>query len=222
MNAIRVGLIVTLFWALLPENTHAQSPRVVVELAFVSRASEQKPKVSLQEELDAKLESSEATDEGLLPFFDKWLKGKDRRLHEIDTMQLKIPLGVEVEFTTRHSLPAEFEHPDQIVPGMSGLNPAGLKAIVRVDRKPSGKFFVDFRYEKKSLRSPTVNVNEENSLPPSIQTLWLNSSVELEPGHAWTVGPMTQRKMVAGKPLDCEVLLVVGVHYAEPSPFPVK
>ncbi len=218
MNAIRVGLIVTLFWALLPENTHAQSPRAVVELAFVSRASEQKPKVPLQEELDAKLESSEATDEGLRAFFDAWLTGKDHKQSKVDTIQMKVPWNEEVEFSVQNSPLPEFA--DVELPHVR-KPVAGVTVTVRATRLDDGKIKLKCRPVSRTLASPQDWEVKDGATVPTVRTYWIDTALELEPGKASTVGALNLAIVSDGKQFDYERLMVIRIEEAEPASFPL-
>lgn len=231
MDRICCLVLVTLFSAFLPAIAAAQSPRVMVELAFVTRVRLSTDQSPLKEEFEKQLEDAERDREGLVPFLDDWLTGKDRDLHEVDLMQLKIPLDEEVEFVTRHSLPAEFEDPKEMFEGVSapmrpemGLIHGGLSAIVKAKKHPDGKIHVRFRLLKKNpaVMAPSEDDEGSDRRPlPIMRTQWTDTELDLDPRDASAMGGLLQSTIKDGKEVTRELAILVRVHMADPAPFPV-
>lgn len=230
MDRIRCLVLVTLFSAFLPAIAAAQSPRVMVELAFVTRVRLSTDQPPLKKEFEKQLEDSELAREGLVPFLDDWLTGKDRDLHEVDLMQLKIPLDEEVEFVTRHSLPAEFEDPKEIfeaanIPMMPGVGLLGesLNATVRTENMSDGRFLTRFRFEKHMPTIAQANVNNPAAPPvPVLHRQAITTLLKSKPGKASVLGGMLKTKEQDGKQVQQELVVLVLIRKADPAPFPVN
>lgn len=231
MNHFRCLMLVTLFSAILPTIAWGELPRVMVELAFVLRDRPSADQTPLKEEFEQLLKETELAKEGLIPFLDDWLRGKDRHLHEIDLMQLKIPLGEEVEVATRHSLTTEFQDPKAmfeaantpVFAGM-GLLDDGLSAVVRTEQKPDGKIHVKFRLEKRMPavlgKSDEGDVSDDPPVP-MLRRRWIDSQLDLHPRQAAQLGGLLQTQRKNGKEVTQELAILVRVHLADPAPFPV-
>ncbi|PQO27455.1 hypothetical protein C5Y96_18125 [Blastopirellula marina] len=230
MDRIRCLVLVTLFSAILPAIAAAQSPRVMVELAFVTRVRLSTEQPPLSEEFEKQLEDSKLAQEGLVPFLDQWLRDKDRDLHEVDLMQLKIPLGEEVEFTTRHSLAAEFADPKgmfeganiPMMPGM-GLLDETLNATVRTDNTPDEQLLTRFRFEKHMPTTTLENVNDPGAPPvPVLHRQAVSTRIKSESGKTTVLGGMLKIKNIEGKEFKQDLAVLVRVGLADPAPFPAN
>lgn len=230
MDRIGCPLLVTLFSVFFPTIAWAESPRVMVELAFVTRIQQPNDPSPLKEEFEQLLPDSELAKEGLVPFLDDWLRGKNRDLLEVDLMQLKIPLGEEVEFATRHLLPAEFEDPNTMFeaagvpmrPDM-GLVHGGLSAVVRAQKKPNEKVHIKFRVMKKMPAAMELSEDEDRSGErplPILRTQWTDTELDLELRQASVLGGLLQKTSKDGEDITRELVILVHVHLAEPAPFP--
>ncbi|QDU76469.1 hypothetical protein Pan97_35190 [Bremerella volcania] len=228
MAHLRCLVLFTVISAFFPTIVIAQSPRVMVELAFVSRTA-QSSEQPLKEEFEKQLQQSELAKEGLIPFLDDWLRGKDRDLHEVDLMQLKVSLGEEVEFVTRHSLAAEFQDPKAMfhmadistMPGENLLSD-GLDATVRTKQKPDGKIVVDFRFGKRMPATMEKAAGSDEPVVPLLHRQWINSNAELSSGETLVLGGLLRSQKKDGKDLMQELTILVRVHRADPAPFPVN
>ncbi|MBA2117261.1 hypothetical protein [Bremerella alba] len=231
MDRLRSLVLLTVFSAFLPTIAWAQSPRVMVELAFVSRIQQRTDQTPLKNQFETMLPQSKLAEEGLVPFLDDWLRGKDRDLHEVDLMKLKIPLGEEVEFATRHSLATKFTDPKSMfdaadIPKMpgDGLLSDGLDATVRAEKLPDGKIRVRFRFGK--LMPPTMEKDESSDKPdapqvPGQHRQWINSGNDLTPQQTAVLGGLLQSVRKDGKNVTRELTILVRVHLADPTPFPI-
>lgn len=230
MDCLRCLMLVTLFSAFLPAFAWGQSPRVMVELAFVERTKQAPDRTPLKEELEKLLPESGLAKEGLVPFLDDWLRVQNRDLIEIDLMQLKVPLDEEVEFATRHSLAAKFQDPKAMfeaadIPMMPGENllSDGLEATVRVDKKPNGKLHVRFRFDKRMPATMKNVIDADQPDAPAVPVLHrqaINTRIELDPQETFSLGGLLQVKRQDGKEVTRELVILVRVHLADPAPFP--
>jgi len=229
MGHLRCLVLSTLISAFLPTIVWGGSPRVMVELAFVFRGEPADATLDLREEFEKALPQAEHAQEGLLPFLDNWLRGKDRDQHEIDLMQVKIPLGEEVEFVTRHSLTSKFDDPKAMfeaagIPMMPGedLLSDGLEATVRADQTEDGKIRVRFRLDKRmpATSMPNDKSDDPNAPPlPLLHRRGVNTAVDLEPGQAIELSGL-HANAEKGKPRAKELAVLVRVQLADPAPFP--
>jgi len=229
MKRLPCLLFVTIVSAFLQTFAWGQSPRVMVELAFVVREHPSENQPPLKEEFGKLLPQSDLAKEGLIPFLDDWLRGRDRDQHDVDLMQLKIPLGEEVEFTTRHSLSSESQDPKAIfeaaeIPRMPGedLLGDGLEATVRTKQRPDGKIRVRFRFGKR-MPATTMPSDAKPGAPPVpvLHRRWVTTTVDLEPRKPVELHSLLQSEQENGKRSSPEMAILVRVHLADPAAFPL-
>lgn len=232
MDRLRCWMVVTLISAFLPTIAWGQSPRVMVELAFVTRTGQSDEQPSLKEEFEKQLEGSELAKDGLTPFLDDWLRGKDRDRHEVDLMKLKIPLGEEVEFATRHSILPELQDPKAIfdaadiplMPG-EGLLSDGLDATVRADQKPDGRILTRIRFNKSMPATMKAVASEDQPDRPPVPVLHrqaINTRIELASQETYVLGGLLQAKRQDDQEVTQELAILIHVHLADPAPFPAN
>lgn len=232
MQRFRCLILVTVISAFLPTIAWGQSPRVMVELAFVSRTGQSEDEPSLKEEFENQLADSDLANDGLVPFLDAWLRRQDRNLHDIDLMKLKIPLGEEVEFATRHSIRPELPDPKAIfeaadiplMPG-EGLLSDGLDATVRADQKPDGRILTRFRFNKSipaTMKGAASDDQEEGPPVPVLHRQAINTRIELESQETYVLGGLLQVKRKGDQEVTQELAILIHVHLADRAAFPAN
>ncbi|PQO38211.1 hypothetical protein C5Y97_09075 [Blastopirellula marina] len=189
----------------------ADGPKMLVEMALVVRTQDESDEATFEEEISAALQKSDADQQGLARFIERWLSDKERSRFTIDLLSVKSTMGEEVEVTTQRVLssPTGSEFGDGSI---ERLRPLGVSVTLQGEENDQGNIDLRFRFDKRTEIEGQDVWKQENGRSirvPSYRIFGVRPEMTLQPNVPSVLGGLIHGETSDGKRVVRESVLII-------------
>lgn len=211
MRQLVISVVMIGVCPLLVAPAMAAAPKMVVEMALVTRTQDESEASSFEEGISAAIQKSEVTKQGLSRFLETWLAGKERSRFTIDLLRVKSTMGEEVEVTTQRvpGSPAGSEFGDG---NHENLRPLGVSVTLQGEENDQGNIDLRFRFDKRTEIEGHDVWKQENGRSirvPGYRIFGVQPEMTLEPNVPSVLGGLIHGETKDGKKVVQESVLII-------------